>query len=65
MAKDTYVDDCLSGAESEEKAAQKAENMHTSIKRGGFEYKGIAFSGKDPPETMSDDGATVSVAGYK
>ena len=32
VVKDTYVDDCLSGAADDELVPQKAENMQTSIK---------------------------------
>ena len=39
--------------------------METVLKRGGFTLKGVAFSGQDPPECLTEDGASVSVAGLK
>ena len=35
------------------------------LNRGGFSLKGVTFSGKDPPECLSEDGVSISVAGMK
>ena len=44
---------------------QRADELETVLNKGGFALKGMAFSGKDPPESLSDDGTTVVVAGMK
>ena len=35
------------------------------VNRGSFELKGIAFSGEEPPQTLSDDGESIHIAGLK
>ena len=58
IQKDIYVDDCLSGA-----VTSKADDLELVLHRGGFSLKGVAFSWKKPPESMSDDGENIVVAG--
>ena len=65
ICKDIYVDDCLSGERSEELAKICADQMEIVLNRGGFALKGVSFSGKDPPECLTNDGSSVSVAGVK
>ena len=65
ILKDMYVDDCLSGDSSKQLAVKRSEEMDTIGDRGGFMLKGVVMSGEDPPETMSDDGSSVFVAGMK
>ena len=33
------------------------------LKRGGFSFKGVTFSGKDLPTALSNDQASINVAG--
>ena len=35
------------------------------LKRGGFSLKGVTRSGKDPPATLTNDGASINVAGMR
>ena len=63
--KDFYVDDCLSGERSKEMAYKRADQMEVVLNRGGFSLKAISFSGKKPPEELSDDGESIVVAGIK
>lgn len=35
----------------------------TVLKRGGFSFKGVTFSGKDLPTALSNDQASINVAG--
>ena len=63
IQRDTYVDDCITGADSDEDAHKLAGQLGTVLGKGGFALKGIAVSGKAPPESLSDDGVHVSVAG--
>ena len=63
ICRDIYVDDCISGEQSENSAASTADQLKIVLNRGGFSLKSIAYSGKDPPECLSDDGTIVVVAG--
>ena len=35
------------------------------MNRGGFSLKGVIFTGKDPPATLTNDEASISVAGMR
>ncbi|MEM7375585.1 MAG: hypothetical protein AAF587_43730 [Bacteroidota bacterium] len=63
--KDVYVDDCLSGAETQEGALNQAERLETVLNKGGFSLKGITFSKQDPNHDLSKDGESINVAGMK
>ena len=65
VRRDVYVDDCLSGERSEDLAMLRSDQLEIVLNRGGFALKGISFSGKDPPECLSDDGVSINVAGLK
>ena len=62
---DIYVDNCISGEQSEREALKRADELEVVLNRGGFVLKGITFSNQDPPESLSDDGKTINVAGMK
>ena len=36
-----------------------------ALEKGGFSLKGFTFSGRDPPEHLSNDGKSVTVGGLK
>ena len=63
--KDMYVDDCLSEERARELAYTRADELEVVLNKGGFSLKGVAFSGKKPPETLSEDGVSIIVAGLK
>ena len=63
--KDVYVDDCITGEVCRDAALVRSYQLEIVLNRGGFELKGVAFSGEDPPESLSDDGACVNIAGMK
>ena len=63
--KDVYVDDCITGEANREEAHQRADQLELVLNRGGFQLKGLAFSGEKPPDTLSEDGQTIHVAGMK
>ncbi|XP_066921417.1 uncharacterized protein [Clytia hemisphaerica] len=65
ISNDIYVDDCLSGSTSITKVKSIADNLEVAINHGGFGLKGFTFSGKNPKESLSTDGNSVSVAGLK
>lgn len=48
--KDIYVDDCLSGTSTKEKAIQPADEIQIDLSRGGFSLEGFIFSGHPPLE---------------
>ena len=64
---DIYVDDCISGEYSEELAFQSAENLEKVINKVGFGLKGVTFSGRLPPDHLSNDDVdkSINVAGMR
>ena len=62
---DTYVDDCMSGAPDTSSSHILADDLEMILNKGGFQMKGVSFSGEDPPEKLTDDGETIHVAGMK
>ena len=54
---DMYVDDCMSGDDSFDEMLRAMEQLSVASAKGGFSIKGFTFSGKDPPEHMSNDGS--------
>ena len=35
------------------------------LNHGGFQLKGVTFSGDDPPSSLTDDSVSIHVAGLK
>ena len=62
---DIYVDNCISGEQSEREALKRANELEVVLNRGGFVLNGITFSNQDPPESLSDDDESIIVAGMK
>ena len=62
---DIYVDDYISGEQSEREALKRADELEVVLNRGGFVLKGITFSNQDLPESLSDDGESINAAGMK
>ena len=63
VKKDMYVDDCISGDVSKDLAIRRFEEIELILNKGGFQLKGVAISNEDPPQTLSDDGVSINVAG--
>ena len=42
-----------------------ADQIELVLDRGGFSLKGMTFSGNDPPATLSNDKASINVAGMR
>ena len=63
--KEIYVDDCLTGEINHQQAHIRSDQLENVINRGGFQVKGVAFSGEEPPSSLSDDKETIFVAGMK
>ncbi len=49
VTKDVYVDDCMSGEQSESSAMRRMDEMEIVLNNGGFTFKGCTVSGR-PPE---------------
>ena len=60
-----YVDDCISGEQTEREALKREDELAVLLNRGGFALKGITCSYQDPPESLPDDGESINVAGMK
>ena len=43
----------------------RADQIDLVLNRGGFSLKGVAFSGKDPPATLTNDEGSINVAGMR
>ena len=63
--RDIYVDDCMSGDEGFDQVRTLTDDLELVLKRGGFNLKGITFSGSDPPEHLSEDGVSILAGGLK
>ena len=63
--RDTYVDDCATGAANDQDAEQLALDMNELLCKGGFTTKGYSFSRRPPPPALTKDGESISVLGYK
>jgi competence transcription factor ComK len=58
-----YVDDILSGAESEEQLEEQIRQTQECLKAGGFTLKYVARSGHKPPPKAAADGVHVGCLG--
>ena len=65
ITRDTYMDDCASGSENLELMSKTIEQLQIAVGKGGFIFKGITESGKDPPAHLTEDGKSISVLGLK
>ena len=65
IVQDIYVDDCLSGAQNLRDTMIRNDQIELILNRGGFSLKGVTFSGKDSPATLTNDEASINVAGMR
>ena len=65
IVQDIYVDDCLSGAQNLRDTMIRNDQIELVLNRGGFSLKGVTFSGKDSPATLTNDEASINVAGMR
>ena len=63
--KNVYVDDCLSGASTKEKAMQLADKIQIVLSRGSFSLKVFKYSGDPPLESSSSNSKIINIAGMK
>ena len=62
---DTYMDDGMSGENTEEELRRRQDEIQLVLATGGFSLKGFTTSGEDPDKALSKDGVSVAVAGMK
>ena len=62
---DTYMDDCMSGAEDAEKTDEVINELQVILKKGGFSLKGFSISRHDLPQNVSSDKNSVLVPRLK
>ena len=62
---DMYMDDCMSGENTQESVYQRTDELDLVMKRGGFNLKGFTISGLPPLESLSATGDSIMVAGMK
>ena len=65
LSKDIYVDDVNPGAETEAARDAQISSTQLVLKKGGFGFKYVVYSGKEPGEKASSDGIHVNILGYK
>jgi hypothetical protein len=65
LIKDTYVDDCGTGAVSVEAADVLGADIDHVAGKGGFVTKGYTISGRPPLPNLSKDGESITVFGHK
>ena len=62
---DIYVDDCLSGEDTNELTRETTDGLKLVLNKGGFDLKGFTFSGFNPPEHLANKDKSINVAGMK
>ena len=65
VQKNIHVDDFLSFPQNLKDAMIRADQIDSVLNRGGFSLKGVSFSGKGPLATLSNDEASIDVAGMR
>ena len=62
---DLYVDDCVSGQDTDEAREKAMEELRHCLGKAGFSLKGFTLSGSDPDVKLSADGKSIDVFGMK
>ena len=65
LFKDIYVDYFNPGAETEAARDVQISSTQLVLKQGGFGFKYVVYSGREPGEKASPDGVHVKLLGYK
>ena len=65
QSKDIYVDDVNPGAETEAARDVQISSAQLVLKKGGFGFKYVVYSGGEPGEKASPDSVHVELLGYK
>ena len=62
LTKDIYVDDVNPGVETEAERDKQILSTQSALKQGGFGFKYVVYSGREPGEKASPDGIHVKSA---
>ena len=65
LSKDIYVDDVNPGAKTEAGQDNQILSTQSVLQQGGFGFKYVVYSGREPGEKASPDGVHVKPLGYK
>ena len=65
LSKDIYVDNVNPGAETESGRDDQVLSTQAVLKQGGFGFKYVVYSRREPGEKASPDGVHVKLLGYK
>ena len=65
LSKDIYVDDVNPGGETEAGRDNQILATKSVLQQGGFGFKYVVYSGRQPGEKASPDGIHVKLLGYK
>jgi len=63
LTEDRYIDDVVSGANSEEERRLQIEQTKGCLAKGGFTLKFVALSGEEPHPKASSDGKHIGILG--
>ena len=62
LSKDIFVDDVNLGAETEAEQDKQISSTQLVLQQGGFGFKYVVYSGKEPEEKVSPDGVHVKLS---
>jgi len=65
LTKERYVEDILSGEDTEEDRDEQIKQVQELLSKAGFSLKYVVKSGENPGEKASTDGVTMKILGYK
>ena len=65
VSRDTYVDDCMSDAQSEKESNQIQDEFQTTLLSGGYSLRDFTVSGKDPHPELTKDGVSIGTFGTR
>ena len=65
LKEDAYMDDIATGADSEEQLDHLKKGIVFTLDQGSMKVKGFTVSGEPPIETVSSDGISVDLTGYR
>jgi len=65
LTKERYVEDILSGEDTEEDRDEQISKVQDLLSTAGFSLKYVILSGRKPDIKASSDGETINLLGYK
>ena len=65
VMKDVYVDDVLSGEDTDEARDEVTNELKSCLQYGGFGLKGFTYSGQEPSSDLSEDGESIKAFGVR